>query len=163
MDRTEYYERLDFEHNLINRRLTWLLTSQTILFAAYGLALDSKDKSGDKVDLFLNVIAFSAPFISLFVLAGVIAAFLAKYHTWQKFRSKPGNEDEPFGVKTWITYLGFAPDVALPLAFTTAWAFLVGNTWFSALLALLFLTIAIVFCLGHRIRRPRQTDRSAPK
>lgn len=33
----KYFKRLEFEHELINRRLTWLLSSQTILFAAYGI------------------------------------------------------------------------------------------------------------------------------
>ena len=33
----DYMNRLDFEHELINRRVTWLLTSQSILFAIYGI------------------------------------------------------------------------------------------------------------------------------
>jgi hypothetical protein len=37
--RDKNFERLRFEHELINRRLTWLLSSQSILFAAYGVAL----------------------------------------------------------------------------------------------------------------------------
>ena len=33
-------ERLKFEHELINRRLTWLLSSQGIFFAALAIALN---------------------------------------------------------------------------------------------------------------------------
>ena len=44
MDKQEKYEqRLQFEHELINRRLTWLLTSQRILFAALAFVLGKGD------------------------------------------------------------------------------------------------------------------------
>ena len=33
--------RQEFEHDLINRKTTWSLTGQTILFAAYGVTLGS--------------------------------------------------------------------------------------------------------------------------
>jgi hypothetical protein len=46
MDKSEYAERLKFEHELINRRVTWLLTSQSILFAAYGVALEKPAAEG---------------------------------------------------------------------------------------------------------------------
>ena len=37
-----YDDRLKFEHDLINRRLTWLLTSQSILFAALAFVLGTR-------------------------------------------------------------------------------------------------------------------------
>jgi hypothetical protein len=32
----------EFEHNLINRKTTWSLTAQTLLFAAYGVVFGIK-------------------------------------------------------------------------------------------------------------------------
>ena len=72
---TKFYERERFEHELINRRLTWLLTSQTILFAAYGVALPS---GPNVADIFLKVTAISGTLIAGLILLGVLAAILAK-------------------------------------------------------------------------------------
>ena len=41
MEKQEYAERLKFEHELINTRVTWLMASQSILFAAYGAAFNN--------------------------------------------------------------------------------------------------------------------------
>lgn len=122
MERLEYAERRKFEHELINRRVTWLLTSQTILFAAYAVALD---KSGE--GLFLRTVAFTGAAIAILVFFGINAAFAAKYCTWQDFKDTSGNATEQFWVRTWITYVGFIPEFTLPLVFTVAWAILFCN------------------------------------
>lgn len=115
MERVEYAERLKFEHELINRRVTWLLTSQTILFAAYGVALDKGATA------FLKTVAITGAAVAVLVLFGVLASFTAKYCTWRDFRSS-GHATEPFWVRTWITYVGSIPEFTLPLVFATAWA-----------------------------------------
>ena len=53
----EYWKRLTFEHDLINRRITWLLSSQTILFAAYGITFTLS--SPKNIGIFPSVIAWS--------------------------------------------------------------------------------------------------------
>ena len=115
MEKGEYSERLKFEHELINRRVTWLLTSQTILFAAYGVALANPGHG-----LFLTTVALTGGLIAILVLFGVVAAFAAKYCTWTDFKNS-GNAAEQFWVRTWITYIGFIPEFALPLVFAVAW------------------------------------------
>ncbi len=72
MERPKYAEKLKFEHELINRRVTWLLTSQTILFAAYGVALDTSTR------WFLRTVAFTGAALAILLLAGIVAAFFAK-------------------------------------------------------------------------------------
>jgi len=121
MDRPEYSERLKFEHDLINRRVTWLLTSQSILFAAYGFALKVPSV------LLLRTIAFIGAAIAILIFVGILAAFAAKYCTWQDFKTASGNPNEPFWVRTSITYIGFVPEFALPIVFTIAWAILYSN------------------------------------
>jgi len=105
---------MQFEHELIHRRLTWLLTSETILFAAYGVALG-------KAPWFLEIVAIVGLAISAAVFVGIVASLLAKIHIWLDFRNVPGNEKEPFWVRTWITFMGFAPDLALPIVFAVVW------------------------------------------
>ena len=122
MERDDYAERLKFEHELINRRVTWLLTSQTILFAAYGVALDKC-----AAQWFLRTVAATGAAIAMLVFMGILAAFFAKYCTWQDFKKTPGNASEEFWVRTWITYIGFIPEFTLPLVFTIAWVILLKN------------------------------------
>ena len=112
--REEYSRRMQFEHELIDRRLTWLLTSEAILFAAYGVALE-------KAPSFLKIVAIVGLMVSASVLMGIVASHIAKIYTWQDFKKVPGNEGEPFWVRTGITFLGFMPDVALPIVFAVAW------------------------------------------
>ncbi len=122
MKRSEYSKRLQFEHELINRRVTWLLTSQTILFAAYGIVLTSSLPS----ELFLKTLPVIGAVIAVLVWAGILASFGAKICTWHDFKES-GNPNEPFWVRTYITWIGFIPELALPLVFAFAWGYLYFN------------------------------------
>jgi hypothetical protein len=114
MKRSEYMDRLKFEHELINRRVTWLLSSQSLLLAAYAFALGKGHR------LFLMTLAATGIAIALCVLVGILASFTAKRVTWRHFVGL-GNRGEPFWANEWITYVGFMPDVALPIVFAIAW------------------------------------------
>jgi len=114
----EYFERLRFKHELINRRLTWLLSSQTILFAAYGVALGTAQPG--KAEIFLKVTAISGAAIACLILIGVIAGILAKRTVWKD------SHTEQFGVRTPITYLALIPDTLLPVVFAIAWICIIG-------------------------------------
>jgi hypothetical protein len=73
--RREYHERLAFEHELINRRLTWLITSPAILFAAYGLSFQGTDQTVSEE--FRSVTAWSGITIAFMILVGVMCSFMA--------------------------------------------------------------------------------------
>ena len=116
MEEREYLRRLEFEHDLINRRMGWLLTSQTILLGAYGLTLD---KTGATADLYRRAIPTLGLWSAIAVLLGVTASALAKFFTFWDFR-----RDHPsaqWGVRTCITILGLVPDFSLPTIFVLAW------------------------------------------
>ena len=112
-DEPSYFEKLKFEHELLNRRITWLLTSQTILFAAYGLA----DKHLDNYQDFAKVIPCLGLILSIAILIGIVAAICAKTFTWLDHK----DEHPEFGVRTWITVIGLAPDLFLPILFSYGW------------------------------------------
>ena len=117
-DRDRHEGRLRFEHQLINRRLTWLLTSQSVLFAAYGFATRPQTPP----TVFLIVTPIAGAVISGLILIGVVCGILAKYFAWDEFKVKYPRE--PFGVKTWITFVAFVPDVLLPVVFAGAWVWI---------------------------------------
>ena len=41
----DYNDRQQFEHQLIDRKTVWLLTTQGLLFAAYGVVMTSETQS----------------------------------------------------------------------------------------------------------------------
>lgn len=63
----DYTARQKFEHELINRRVTWLLTSQTILFAAYGLGSNKNNEIPISKNVYLDLIAICGLSISYLI------------------------------------------------------------------------------------------------
>jgi hypothetical protein len=123
MDKQEKYEqRLQFEHELINRRLTWLLTSQSILFAALAFVIE-KEGMAPLQNEFSKIISVLGISIALAILIGVIMGIAAKVTAWREYNSKiiPPEDKKPLGVHTWITSIAFIPDIFMPIAFAVAW------------------------------------------
>src|SRR5262245_45842430 len=100
MNEAEYLRRLGFEHELIGRRIGWLLTSQSILFTAYGLTLEKHNPAANLYRLWIPRLG---PLLAFAVLCGVIAAALAKFRTWRDFRKD--NPRAYWGVRTYITVI----------------------------------------------------------
>lgn len=145
-----YDDRLKFEHDLINRRLTWLLTSQSILFAALAFVLgknmlDASETGSLERGDFFDILACLGLSISLLIWIGVVMGITAKCTVWYDERIKKlaptakrpwilalllndawpkrnRTEDEiPLGVRTYITLIALLPDFFMPLAFAWAW------------------------------------------
>ena len=116
----QYERHLQTEHELINRRLTWLLTSQSILFAALAFVL-GKDIDPVQQKAFLLVVPMLALVISLSILIGVIMAIIAKFTIWKQYKKEQILPDLPLGVSTRITRIALIPDLFIPIAFIAAW------------------------------------------
>lgn len=115
---SNYLHRLEFEHELINRKITWMLSTQAILFAAYGITL-SRDALSE-AGRFQTVIAISGMFMSLLIMLGILATLTAKFLVWRDYR-RDHNPSEEWGIRTRVTWVGLLPDVFLPLLFAVAW------------------------------------------
>lgn len=120
MRETEYLRRLEFEHELIGRRIGWLLTSQGLLLAAYGVTLDNCSAAALELQWWIKMVGF---LVSIAVLFGVVAGVLAKWQTYQDFRGpqRPPGGWPPWGVSTPATWIGLIPDFALPVIFAVVW------------------------------------------
>jgi hypothetical protein len=94
--RDEYFRRMQFEHELINRRLMFVDVGDS-LFATYGLGLD---RSVAIYHSFLKTVACVGLLVSVAVFVGVIASLLAKFYIWLDFKKLSGNEKEQFWVRT---------------------------------------------------------------
>jgi len=120
-DKEKLDQQLHTEHELINRKLTWLLSSQSILFASLAFVLGNAVKDAQK-GLFLNIVSLLGMGISFLILIGVSMAVTAKIVSWKDYKcSRPFSEQSPLGVRNWITFLALTPDVFMPIAFIGAW------------------------------------------
>jgi hypothetical protein len=130
----DYNRRQEFEHELINRKTTWLLTTQTIIFAAYGITLRGKSRP-DGADEFREVVAWSGLLIALIMLFGVFFLMRSKWRSWKDYADvfspfhrlkppRPYDQGLQWGVSTKNTVLTLAPELCLPLVFIGAWSVL---------------------------------------
>ena len=129
----DYNDRQTFEHELINRTTTWLLTSQGLLFAGYGVTFTAAcagSKCND-IEKFRDVVAHAGLLIAAIMFFGVFFLIISKLVSWQQYQGYfgaggdlPGplaNNRLPWGVKTWNTILSVTTDLLLPLVFVFAW------------------------------------------
>lgn len=125
----DYNARQEFEHLLIDRKTTWLMTSQSILFVAYGLTVAEKS---DAPAGFRLIIAGAGLAVAALAAVGVHALIRSKELSWcqyerfykRKENRLPGplaDDDLQWGVKTDNTRITLLPDRLLPYVFGIAW------------------------------------------
>jgi hypothetical protein len=134
----DHERRQEFEHQLIDRKTTWLLTAQTILFAAYGVTF-RVGSTAEEVREFRTVVSFVGIAIAAAVLIGVMALVNSKRFAWKDYQKyfedpraafdearvplpKPLKAPLQWGVRTPNTVIALAPDLFLPIAIILAWA-----------------------------------------
>ena len=113
-DKIDYRERWTHEDHLINHRLTWLLASQTLLFAAYGLLLQQSSQPGSNLAPFLSTLATIGKAVSWLIAIGIFAALIAMLMI--KRRS---NQPD---VSWFATILGWVCAFGLPILFILVWS-----------------------------------------
>jgi len=117
----KHNHQLQIEYELINRKLTWLLSSQSILFASLAFVIGNAIAQNQN-RMFSNIFCILALSIPLLIFIGVIMAVVAKVRTWKDYNSQcPVDERQQLGVRNWITFLALMPDVLMPIAFIGAW------------------------------------------
>jgi hypothetical protein len=139
----DHNHRQEFEHNLINRKTTWSLTAQTLLFAAYGVVLGIKTSSvkgnqenSSSVSSDLRcAIAAAGLAMAVLIFIGILTLIRSKYLSWkmyERFFDNCAEEDRlprpltqlEWGVRTRNTIMTLSPDLALPVIFAVAWVVL---------------------------------------
>lgn len=114
-------EKWVHEDLLINHRLTWLLASQTLLFAAYGvvLGIEAKGILFQKIPKIINTISFLGFGTAVLLLFSIASACLALHHlrTASEFQLVVTNGTH---------WGGLIAPICLPISFMVAWAYLSG-------------------------------------
>jgi hypothetical protein len=123
-------ERLDKQNELVNSRLSWLITSQSFLFTAYGLALPSQHGDGslrEQLRLVVPMVAISiVGLIYVALLVGCVALHIDRKVLLDVFaKLKVAHPDFPNVQVPWHRFwLGLLAPLVLPLVLIAAWLFL---------------------------------------
>ncbi len=120
----DHRDALKFEHELIDRKLTRLLTSQTILFAAVSFAANRADAT------FIRILALTGLALCLAIAFGMAGNFRAKWYVYDDYRQMgkdrrtPAEPPVQWGVRTFTTKWGMIADFLVPMIFTGAWVWI---------------------------------------
>jgi hypothetical protein len=112
------------ENDLVNQRLTWLLTLEGLLFTALGFAWGKDDTKTRGLVYVLCGIGGVVPLLTLFILEAGQRALIELYAWWEKHRPHGYTGPGVFGhwhtksVVAWIVPWRF-----LPIVFIVAWIF----------------------------------------
>ena len=120
-----FREQIVHEDNLINNRTNWLLAAQGLLFAAFGVLVNTSEGCSPvpfKLKLLMNVIPAVGIFVTIFTLLSVLGAVIAMddiKKDWKKLGIDANLpllqcEDTP-------RLLGFAAPFFIPGIFIVAW------------------------------------------
>jgi heme/copper-type cytochrome/quinol oxidase subunit 2 len=119
----KYWELRHREEELINHRIGWLLTSQIVLFAAYGILLKENVVPGDQKRL-IDIIEWLGLTIACLIFAGIITAVIASWVLYRKVNSNlsnPPDEKQTLGVHPILTIIGWLVAALIPVIFIIAW------------------------------------------
>lgn len=135
MDHEIIRSMIQHENQLINERLTWLLTFQGLLLASLGFCWGRRDSK-----TLVTVFGLLGIAVSLMSATGLFAATAAMYGLWEWWREhRPSDYAGPdvIGMPPATVWLRYAtPWNLFPAVFVAGWA-------------------AILWVNGHRARRQR--------
>lgn len=127
----DHHARQQFEHQLIDRKTTWLLVTQAILFAGYSATFaQPATPSGEQVR---TVLAVAGLVLACLTLVGITAITTSKLRWWRDYRASfltmpvlppLGSNPLPWGARTTTTVISLVPDILQPMVFIGAWIWL---------------------------------------
>ncbi len=121
----KYWDLKHKEDELMSQRLGWLLTSQIVLFAAYGILLKDVPQGSNK--RLIYVIEGFGITIACLIFIGILAAIIASYILYRKVNNKIDNplaEKQTLGVHPILTIIGWLVAAFILVIFIIAWIML---------------------------------------
>ena len=129
----DYNDQQKFEHELINRKTTWSLTAQGILFAAYGVTLSKQ--APPEASEFRNAVAVSGLAVAALTLIGVVFLIRSKLDSYRDYKNHFADGRYLPGPYKWQTlkwgpagkantFATLIPDFGTPVLFIVTWSLL---------------------------------------
>lgn len=126
-------ERIDYEENLLNQRVIWLIFSQSFLVSAYVIMLNSPPEAkspmyGDLQACLIWLLPALSLILSIIIYISVISALFHITQLRKSFETYPKDDTiEYFPAMddtSFIRWLGGLPPILVPLLFIGTWTFL---------------------------------------
>jgi hypothetical protein len=122
-----FKHHIDFEHNLIVQRLSWLLGSQAFLFSAYAIGAGVTSPKAT-VELLVRLIPIVAILSSALIYIAVLAALVALQRLRSGYVDRFQDPSLPNVSTSGAVYAaGSVPPIFLPLVFIVVWALLLNK------------------------------------
>jgi hypothetical protein len=130
----DHNKKQEFEHDLINRKTTWSLTTQGILFAAYGLTFSARMSQG--LSDFRSAVAVAGLVVAILTFISVAFLIISKWISYIRYRKYfdrrrdclPGplkGKRLEWGSAGWeVTLFTLLPDLGMPAVLIAAWCLL---------------------------------------
>src|SRR5688500_13584123 len=118
----KYWDLKNKDDELMSQRLGWLLTSQIVLFAAYGILIKDVPLGSNK--RLIYVIEGFGITIACLILIGILAAILASYILYRKVNNKidnPLSQKPAVVVHPVLTVIAWLDAAFIPVIFIIAW------------------------------------------
>ena len=131
-----YCAQIEREDRLVNNRLSWLLTTEGLLFGA--LALIATSSSYNSVDHNLaKALKLCIPAVGIVIPLSVLCTNLFSHRVqskllqkWNEIEARFPDYPSPFGgQKLSIPIVG--PSIVVPVSIIAAWAFLIWRQYFG--------------------------------
>lgn len=135
--------RIVHEHSLINNRINWMLTSQTIFFGIYAMLITDTGISNDKYGYFVDLIPWLSLVTGVLIYVSILAAILAI----RKFTKDSGDETMIGFIETYRA--GLVTPIFLPWFFIMAWVYIICHNYYL-LLAISILIALVIGFLFHK-------------
>ncbi len=136
---------IEHEENLINRRLTWMLTFQGFLFASLSLFVNKKEDilPTDVILLLEQLIPYVGICVSIVILLGIVAAY----------RSITHNKKTSYNEDIVALLLGRFSSCSIPIIIIDGWLYFLRCSWLKILFYDLIILIIIVLLMVCCIRK----------
>jgi predicted Co/Zn/Cd cation transporter (cation efflux family) len=117
---------------MINHRLNWLIMTQTILFAAYGLLLGVQVENTEsnfltKIENLLDVLPAMGMSVSALVFLGILGAVGAM----SRLKKRAKSQHVIIDAASWTSLLGQATGLLFPVVFLVGWLYILGTVKFE--------------------------------
>ena len=146
-------DRIHHEDTLVDRRLNWLLTSQSILFATYEIAVNLGTNSTGSILQFIAPLALGICILSYASLLAALFAIYAFCKQLHKEFPRFASISKQNILGPTITHLiGQASAFFLPIAFIGVWVFIWSQsiTWSVIIVILILIGVITLWTQDYR-------------
>ncbi len=122
--------RLEHEDNLVNQRVSWILTSQAFLLTGYAILLNAPTTLRSELyarhqDLLMWLIPLSGIVTVLVLFFAIIGALMAMHDLRMCAAAHPGSEAAYIQGRGVTRWLGMSAPLLIPAAFLVIWLLII--------------------------------------